>query len=144
VDLAVSFVREDELTANERKAYKALEKEGRVIVRDRERPIANLRRLRPKAAAAQVEAAIPSKFRHASEFPAAWRTLKVRPPSSAKGTARRTTDERYCIYDDLHDDYGYTEAFIDLLIKKCRTEDGFREVVGRAPHAQVMCTSGYI
>jgi hypothetical protein len=132
-DLAVSFVREEDLSSEERKAYEALERTGRVVLREKERPVANLGRYRPKAAASLIEAAIPFRFGASSEFPAAWRNLKIRPPANARGAARRKTDERYCIYDEPHDDYLYTQAFVDLLIRRCSNADGIREVVGRAP-----------
>jgi hypothetical protein len=132
-DLAVSFVREEDLSEDVRNAYQELERLGRVIIREKERPIANLGRLRPKPFSAAVEARIPFRFRPFSEFPQAWKTLLVRPPSSAKGKTRRTTDERYCIYDDAHDDYVYLPAFLELLVERCSTREGFLAVVGREP-----------
>jgi hypothetical protein len=47
--------------------------------------------------------------------------------------ARSRTDERYCIYDEAHGDFVYTQAFMDLLVDNCRTEEGFREVIGTMP-----------
>jgi len=132
-DLAVSFVRESDLSDAERQAYEALEKTGRVIVRDKYRPVANLGQFRPSDVCKRVEPAIPFKFNASAEFPQAWKLLKLRPPSSAKGDAKKVTDERYCIYDAVHRDYIYTQACVDMLIKKCATEKGFREVVGRPP-----------
>jgi Protein of unknown function (DUF3644) len=132
-DLAISFVREADLSDVERKAYEALEKTGRVIVRDKFRPVTNLGRFRPSDVSKRVEVAIPFKFSASADFPQAWKTLKLRPPSSAKGDARKFTDERYCFYDEVHRDYIYTQACVDLLIKKCATEAGFVEVVGRKP-----------
>lgn len=130
-DLAVSFVREEDLTDKERQAYAALERTGRVIIREKERPVVHLGRLKPSAVCARVEAAIPFRFRPSAEFPQAWKRLTVRPPSTATGAAKARTDERYCIYDEPHNDYVYTEAFVALLIEKCATAEGFLEVVGR-------------
>jgi len=132
-DLAISFVREEELTEEERTAYEALERTGRVILREKERPVSNLGRFKPTAVCEQVEAAIPFRFRPSSEFPAAWRALGVRPSGSVKGPARRKTKEQYCLYDEPHDDYVYTQAYVDLLIERCGTEDGFQQLIGREP-----------
>lgn len=132
-DLAISFVRVSDLSDEERHAYEALEKTGRIIIRDKFRPVANLGRFRPSDVCKRVEAAIPFKFNASAEFPQAWKKLKLRPPSSARGDARKVTDERYCLYDDVHRDYIYTQACVDMLIRKCATEEGFRKVVGRAP-----------
>ncbi|MGB3331995.1 MAG: DUF3644 domain-containing protein [Mycobacterium sp.] len=132
-DLAISFVREADLSEVERKAYEALEKTGRVIVRDKFRPVSNLGRFRPSDVCQHVEGAIPFKFSAFAEFPQAWKRLKLRPGSSARGDAKKITDERYCFYDEVHRDYIYTQACVDLLIKRCSTESGFVDVVGRAP-----------
>jgi hypothetical protein len=48
-DLAAKFVREEDLTAEERQAYEALECAGRVIIRDKESPVMNLNAYRPSA-----------------------------------------------------------------------------------------------
>ncbi|CAM3070695.1 DUF3644 domain-containing protein [Mycobacterium intermedium] len=132
-DLAVSFVREADLSEGERKAYEALEKTGRVIVRDKFRPVTNLGRFRPSDVCRRVEAAIPFRFSASAEFPQAWKNLKLRPSSTARGDAKKITDERYCFYDEVHRDYVYTQACVDLLIRKCGTEAGFIEVIGRKP-----------
>jgi len=45
---------------------------------------------------------------------AAWHRHKVRPVvGSAKPDA---TDSRYCVYDTVHGDYLYTQAWIDRLV----------------------------
>ena len=132
-DLAVSFVREDELTAEELAAYEALERTGRVILREKHRPVANLGLVRPKALCEQVEARIPFRFRHSAEFPRAWKKLGVRPLTTAKGKDRLKTDQRYCVYDEAHDDYVYTDAFVSLLADRCETREGFVELIGREP-----------
>ena len=35
------------------------------------------------------------------------------------------TDWKYCIYDKLHNDYGYTEARVDFLIEKLKDPKEF-------------------
>ncbi|MCL4554409.1 MAG: DUF3644 domain-containing protein [Actinobacteria bacterium] len=135
-DLAVSFVQEEDLLPQERAAYAALEKTGRIILREKERPVSNLGRLRPKGVCEEVEGQIPFRFRHSAEFPVAWKHFRVRPAASARGKARRKTDERYCSYDEAHDDYVYTAAFVALLARECGTPEGFRNVIGRDPTPQ--------
>ena len=135
-ELAVTFVREEDLSEEDRAAYQALERSGRIVLREKERGVAGLGLYKPKALAAIVEAEIPFRFTVWSELPQAWKHFNVRPPSSAKGAARRRTDDRYCVYDEPHDDYMYTRAFADLLIRTCASEDGFVEVVGRHPRSK--------
>jgi hypothetical protein len=136
-ELAVTFVREDDLSDEDRSAYQALERSGRIVLRERERGVSGLGLYKPKALATIVEAEIPFRFSASSELPQAWKTFKVRPPSSARGAARRHTDGRYCVYDEPHDDYMYTRAFAELLIRRCATEAGFVEVIGRHPRPKV-------
>lgn len=132
-DLAVSFVREDELSVDELTAYEVLEKTGRIVLRDKARPVSNLGKMRPSEVCKLVEAAIPFRFRPSVEFPQAWKHFKARPPTKATGQARMNCNERYCAYDAAHDDYVYTRAFADLLVRDCGTEEGFQNVIGRPP-----------
>ena len=132
-DLAVTFVNESDLTKEELAAYEELEKVGRIVIREKERPVANLGNMKPKAASEVIEQRIPFKFRPSSEFPRAWKHFSVRPSTSAKGAARKKVDERYCIYDEAHDDYVYRPAFVELLVRECATEEGFTAVIGRPP-----------
>jgi hypothetical protein len=139
-DLAVSFVREEELTQEQREAYEALERSGRIILREKERAVSGLGLYKPKYLASLVEDEIPFKFGASSELPQAWKKLNVRPSSSARGSTRRRTDERYCVYDEPHDDYMYTRAFAEMLIRRCGTSTGFRELIGREPRPKSEAT----
>lgn len=132
-DLAVTFVREEDLSAGERKAYEALARTGRVVLREKERPVASLGLYKPKVASALIEESIPFKFNASAEFAVAWKALKVRPTGASTAVAKRKTDERYCIYDEPHDDYLYKQAFVDLLIRRCSSEVGFKQLIGRLP-----------
>ena len=62
-----------------------------------------------------------------------WRKYKVRPPGGSPNP--QETDWKYCIYDKMHKDYGYTQAWVDFLIEKLNdpTEfDSLSIVAGRA------------
>lgn len=59
-DLAISLVRESDLSVEERQAYKALEKTGRVIIRDKFRPVTNLGRFRPSECVGMWKQQFPS------------------------------------------------------------------------------------
>lgn len=48
-----------------------------------------------------------------------WRHYKVRPPSTSG--EREPTDSKYCRYDRLKDGYGYTQAWIDKLVRDLTT-----------------------
>src|SRR4051812_45492925 len=66
-----------------------------------------------------------------NHFTAAWKALGVRPAVGDPHAEK--TDERYCLYDERHKDYGYTEAYVAKLVRECKTEAGFRKLLGTAP-----------
>lgn len=56
----------------------------------------------------------------------AWRKYKARPRS---GVAEpNATNRKYCIYHAAHCDYTYSDSWIDFLVEKISTEDGFSEI----------------
>lgn len=132
-DLAVSFVNEANLTPAERKAYEELEKSGRVILREKFRPVSNSSLMRPKVVSEEIQKQIPFLFRPSTEFPRVWKSLKLRPGAGAKGAAAAKTDERYCIYDEAHGDYVYTPACVAMVVDRCSTREGFEELTGLTP-----------
>lgn len=95
-DLSLTFVREEDLTDEERTVLTTLGRAGTVILRERQRAVANHGLMRPKAAVVAVQQQIPYRFTMGS-FVRAWKTLKVRPETGSAHPER--TDERYCVYD---------------------------------------------
>lgn len=56
----------------------------------------------------------------------AWRKFKVRPkPGAAKPGA---TNRDYCIYHAAHRDYTYNDAWVQFLIEKISSDEGFAEI----------------
>ena len=55
-----------------------------------------------------------------------WRYFKVRPPGGSSYPEQ--TDTKYCIYDKRHNDYGYTEEWVKLLLEKFRDEKAYEEM----------------
>jgi len=129
-DLAVTFVRASDLTADEQAALESLGRSGTVIVREQIRPVANVDLFKPKPAAAAVDARLPYKFGIA-QFVRAWQREGVRPPEGDPHPERTRQD--FCVYDRAHRDYLYTQAFVDHLAERSGTAAGFREVTGMDP-----------
>lgn len=133
-DLAVSFLRIEDLNEEELAHYEELERTGRIILREKVRDVVNAGWLKPKAAAAEVQEALGCRFSHSSEFPRAWKALDVRPPNKTKGkVARSKTDTRYCRYDEPNDSYLYSTDFVDLVVDRCRTPEKFKALIGLSP-----------
>lgn len=131
--LPIQYTRFDDMTDEQKAAVEDAGKKGLVVIKERRRAVLGHGLWKPKRAAAEVEKQIPFVF-NVAHFTETWKTLKVRPPY--RSVHPEQTDERYCIYDELHKDYGYTEAYIKKLVRDCSTDEGFRKVVGKAPRSK--------
>ena len=129
-DLAMSFVRESELSDKERDQLESLGRSGKVIVREQIRPVANEDLLKPTPAAAQVEDRLPFKFT-IHHFVRAWQKEAVRPPEGDPHPER--TKQDFCVYDRPHKDYLYTPAFVDFLVDRAKAAEGFTDLTGMDP-----------
>lgn len=128
--LAIQFTRYDDLDDEQRATVEAIGKKGHVVVRERKRGVVGHGLLKPTMAARAVQVRVPFIF-STGQFTKAWKRLGVRPP--AGDPCPEKTDEKYCLYDERHGDYGYTQAYVEKLVRDCGTEQGFRNLLGTAP-----------
>jgi hypothetical protein len=134
-DVSLTFLREEDLSDEQRDALAGLDAKGMVIVRERHRPVSNVDKMRPGEATRRIEQAIPWRFSLYYHFILAWKKLGVRPDGGARFPER--TDERYCVYDAVHHDYMYTDAFVDLVVQRIATREGFEEFFGFPPQEKI-------
>lgn len=132
-DSSLSFIREDELSDADKKALASLGKSGKVIIREQSRSVASAGLIKPMKAAGQIEARIPYEFK-THHVVRAWQSLKCRPPHGDAHPER--TIEKYCVYDEPHKDYLYTEAFVSKVIREVNTEAKFKAFTGLEPVAR--------
>jgi hypothetical protein len=116
--LAIQFTRWDDLSDQQRQLVAELGKRGQTIIREQKRAVVGQGLLRPHEAEQLVSAAIPFRFT-SHHFLCAWRIKQIRPPAGDPHPER--TDEKYCLHDELSKSYGYTEAWVKWLIRKCAT-----------------------
>jgi hypothetical protein len=121
--LALQYTRYDDMTEAQKASVEELGRKGLVIVREQKRGVVNLELLKPQQVIVEVTAHIPFVF-HRGHFIKAWQKLAVRPPSNSDHPER--TDEKYCYYDKLHGDYGYTQAYVKKLVRDLKTVKGWR------------------
>ncbi len=124
--LPIQFVHYDKLTLEEKKSL------GHVVamVKFKDVPVLNPDLLKPGEVVRRVQAGLgnPKIDRAGKQVERfnldthvrCWRRYNVRPSKVAPDP--RATDYRYCVYDKMHDDYGYTQAWIDLLAEKLKSE----------------------
>lgn len=125
--LPIRFVREAEMTEQQKAA---LRETGLVIVREQQRDVSNHGWLKPKQVVKAVASRIPFKF-NMGIFVKAWKAESIRPPAGSSQPER--TKEQYCRYDEPHNDYTYSSAYVEHLVRRLQTVDGFRELVGITP-----------
>ena len=128
--LAIQFTRWEDLSDEQKVVVAELGKLGRTIVREQKRAVVGHGLLRPGEAERAVAAQIPYVF-NSFHFKCARQIKAIRPEPGNDHPER--TDEKYCIYVEFSQSYGYTKAWVKYLAKKCSTENGFREATGREP-----------
>ena len=131
-DLSLQFVNQQDLTPEQQRAAEDIAAAGGyVITKTKTQVVTNDDKFKPGHVAKIVEDAIPFRFKPSHEMSHFWRKHKVRP--AKKDPNPKNTKSEWCVYDTAHSDYLYTDACIKWLIKKCMTEDGFREATGLEP-----------
>ena len=132
-DRAMTFVREADLTSEERATLQELGRSGRVVVREQVRSVASVGMVKPAAAVSLIQERVQYKFNMA-HFVKAWRVTNCRPAGGSTNPER--THERYCLYDEPHRDYLYTQAFIEKLVREARDAESFEEFFGYPAEAK--------
>jgi Protein of unknown function (DUF3644) len=126
-DAVMRFVREDEMTDDQRRARDVVQ----TIVRTKQVPVANKGRLKPTGVADRVQAELGVRFSVYGAHTRCWRHFQVRP---LRGASRpEMTDERYCVYDEPHTDYLYTEAWVNKLVSELADPASYERIVGSKP-----------
>ncbi len=128
--VAMQFTHYADMTEEEREFAEELGRRGQVITRDRKVAVSGLGRLMPTKAAQEVQAAIPYVF-NVSHFTAAWKQEGIRPLNGDSNPARTNSD--FCEYDEPTKTYRYTKAWVQRLIRKCSTPEGFLAMTGMEP-----------
>ena len=131
-DLAVEFVPYDPAKPEEMAKLEQIV----TLIKPKEVPIANLGALTPSEVAARVRNAITRPFTMDSHT-RCWRHFSARPPSGSPSPGK--CNPRFCHYDALHKDYGYTETWVEFLVEKLSDQATYdlivtgRKIIQAAP-----------
>jgi hypothetical protein len=111
-DLAVEFVKWDELSDEDKEAYEKIT----AIVKDRKVTIeaANVGKLKPGGVVSAVLEMYPASNLNMYTHTALVKLFEIRPYDDEEDPFE--TDARYCQYDEVHNDYVYTEEWVALLV----------------------------
>lgn len=120
--LPIQFIHYDKLSDEDKKQVEGIA----ALVKFKDVPVANLDTFRVGVVVGKVQIALGNPKRmcgakevdkfNASTHTNCWKRYKVRP--DGKSSSPKETNSTYCIYDKRHNDYGYTQAWIDFLILK--------------------------
>ena len=124
-DVAVRFVKVDEASPEELKRLDQLN----VLIREKHIPIANLGYFKPSEVVDEVRKKI-SQPMNLHVHTCAWKYFGVRPPSSSN--RRDKTIAEFCIFDETHEDYVYTAAWIRKLCRDLGKNAIYAKVIGKA------------
>jgi hypothetical protein len=116
--MAIKFIRLDELDARTRRALAKVGKTGLVGIRVKERPVKNLKLHRPTDIVEIVKKEVPDF--NMGTFIRNWKGHGIRPGTGANDPY--ATDEKYAVYDEVHRDYAYTDAYAKKLIREAKAE----------------------
>lgn len=133
-DLAINFVRLDELTEDERRVMLEAGRTGTVIVRDRPVDVTAKDKMLPKRIAELVQERVPFLFR-TNNHTEMWKLIGVRPQNGASDPYK--TDQRFCVYHEPYGNYLYTQQWVDKIVETIGTAEKFRSFLGRDPQMKV-------
>lgn len=126
-DVSMRFVRFDDLTGDERLKLEQVQ----TIVREKQVPVSNAGNHKPSDVCRAVSEVLGVRFTPSSDHARAWKHYGVRPETGDAHPER--TDARYCVYDEPHRDYVYTDAWLRKLTTDLKDPQKFAEVIGHAP-----------
>lgn len=128
-DASMRFVRYDDLSEEERAKLDQVQ----TIVREKKVPVSNAGNHKPSDVCRRVREVLGVKFTPHYDHVRAWRHYGIR-PEKGDGHPERT-DARYCVWDQPHNDWVYTDAWITKLTTELSDPAKFEEVIGHRPIA---------
>lgn len=131
-DLALNFVRQDDLNENELKEL--LGKQGSVIVAEKYREAIHGEEMLPKAAAAVIEERIPFRF-SLNDFTVVRKGWQIGPAKSGARNQLPKSDG-FCLYSPAFKQFVYRPELIDRIVEAANTPDKYQALLGRPPIAK--------
>lgn len=128
-DLALNFVRQEDLSEDELQAL--LGQEGSVIVAEKYREAVHGDEMLPKAAATAVEEHIPFKF-SVNDFTALRKAWQIGPAKSGAKEQLPKSDG-YCVYSPAFKQFVYRPKLVERMARAVDTAEKYEALLGRTP-----------
>lgn len=128
-DLAIDFVRFDELSEEDKEKYDQIT----TIIKDRvvKTEAVNVEKYRFTTVIEELNNRLDTELNQ-HDLICLYNVFSIRPKGSDVDADPFDTNTKYCIYDEVHDDYVYTEDWIKFLAYNFRTKDITREGIRNA------------
>jgi hypothetical protein len=125
-DYSIDFVKADELTTDDFEKITAVIKDKKVKIE-----VANLKKHKPAAVIEEIRKYF--KLKNNDKFNPSYHHSHLVKHYQLKSQTEDPfdTESKYCIYDDAHSDYVYTEAWIEFLKEELKPNpiDKYKEIV---------------
>lgn len=109
-DASMSFIREDDLTEEQRAAVEQV----RTIIREKHVPVEDLNRFKFGEVVEKVAARLNAPF-NGYMHTQAWKYFAARPLTDAPNPA--ATKPQFCVYNSTFEQYTYTPAWVEYLVR---------------------------
>lgn len=130
--LPVQFYAYDKLDDDEKRNVSRIA----ALIKEKHIPVANDDKLKPGSVVKQVQQALGNlKIQRGNKLvdkinldthTRCWKKYKIRPENNDPHPER--TDSRYCVYDSMNKNYGYTQEWCKFLIRKMKDEDEYNSL----------------
>lgn len=109
-DLAVEFIDFDLADKNQKENFEKIQ----ALIKEKRVPVANQGKFKPKDVLEAIKERTGVK-KNQNWHADMWRKYEVRP--SSKGLDKTKTKAKFCQYDEVHDDFIYTDDWVSMLVK---------------------------
>jgi hypothetical protein len=127
--LPIQFIQYDKLTEEEKKAANRIA----ALVKHKTIPVASSNLLKPADVVSKVQEGLGNlkvtkgkktvdKF-NLDTHTRCWKKYKVRPQKGDSNPSK--TKSEFCVYDELNTNYGYTEKWVQFLIKEMSNDEEY-------------------
>lgn len=122
--LAIEWVNTDDLTEDEANQVETV----LGIIKEKHVQVLNPGSLRPSQVCERVRDTLDvDPFTPYYHHAKCWKYFRVRPPTGAPNPEE--CNIKYCQYDVAHNDYLYTQAWVDLLVDELRDSSRYQEII---------------
>ena len=133
--LPIQFFAYDKMNDEEKKKVERIA----AMIKEKHIPVANDDMMKPSTVVNRVQTALGNKTimkgkKKTDKFninthTLCWKKYKVRPDNNSLHP--ELTDPRYCVYDSMNKNYGFTQAWVDFLIEKMSDDNEYNSLYSK-------------